>query len=230
MFCGKIRKKLHQTSLWLSGKANSKHRLIRLYQPQENQANVMLKAMNTLYIETSTEKSWIALSQNEIDFIYTPLSGGKELSKNLSLEVDKLLKSNNLKIEKIAVGEGPGSLTGIRVGSSLAQALAFGWNVPLFCFCSMKAFIPLKNGPFAVLVDARMGGVYTLTGTIDKGVLTQCSEVVLLGIKELEQTLKEIPLLVSPNPDLITKRLGRTCEEASLQFSTLDLKPLNPLP
>jgi tRNA threonylcarbamoyladenosine biosynthesis protein TsaB len=176
--------------------------------------------MKTLYIETSTEKSCIAISDGKT-FTTVPLSGGPDLSKRLALEVSILLKENNFQPEQIAVGRGPGSFTGVRVGASLGKALSFGWDIPLIEFCSLKTFIPTDDGPFAVLVDARLGGIYTLTGIIEKGNLIQSSEPRLLSPSELEEELQNIPLLLSPNPLLVEKRIQKTCLEASPKFHTI---------
>lgn len=48
--------------------------------------------------------------------------------------IDKLLKDNNLKIEEIdqvKVNTGPGSYTGLRVGSAIANALGFLLKISL---------------------------------------------------------------------------------------------------
>ena len=170
--------------------------------------------MKTLYIETSTEKSCLAITDENL-LITLPLSGGPELSKKLALEVHNLLKTNNFHPEQIAIGRGPGSYTGVRVGAALGKALAFGWGIPLAEFCSLKTFIPVCGGPFAVLVDARMGGIYVLTHSMDAPKL--------LSPVELEEELRDIPLLLSPHPILIERRIQRTCVEASPSFP-LDLK------
>lgn len=96
--------------------------------------------MSGLIFETSTEKGLIALSLGGNLIAAKPLAGGPELSKTLALEVKNLLTLHSFQPEFIAVGTGPGSYTGIRVGAALAKSLAFGWNIPLFGFCSLKAF------------------------------------------------------------------------------------------
>jgi tRNA threonylcarbamoyladenosine biosynthesis protein TsaB len=48
--------------------------------------------------------------------------------------VDKLLKKNNLSIEKvdeIRINKGPGSFTGLRVGVAIANALVFLLKIPV---------------------------------------------------------------------------------------------------
>lgn len=168
--------------------------------------------MKTLYIETATEKSCIALFDGA-KWIYVPLPSGPELSKVLAQEVDNLLKTRKIQPDRVAVGKGPGSLTGIRVGRALAKALAFGWDVPLVEFCSLKTFIPEKQGPFAILLDARSGGIYVLLE----------ETLALLTPDQAKEKVEKIPLLISPHPDLIKKRIAMTCKEAACTFERLDL-------
>lgn len=184
--------------------------------------------MKTLYIETSTEKSFLAIEDENLSVI-VPLSGGPNLSKSLGLEVNKLLTDNNFQPEIIAIGKGPGSLTGVRVGAAMGKALAFGWNIPLLEFCSLKVFIPTEEGPFGVLIDARMAGIHLLTGRIKDGNLEECTLPKLLSPAEVEEAVQHISLLVSPHPWLVEKRIGRTCKEASVTSISLDLKPLDAL-
>jgi tRNA threonylcarbamoyl adenosine modification protein YeaZ len=164
--------------------------------------------MRTLFIETSTEKSCIAIEDGE-KMISIPLFGGPLLSKQIAMEVSKLLKENDFRPERILVGSGPGSLTGVRVGMALGKALAFAFNIPYLEFCSLKVF--LKEG--AVLVDARQGGIYLL--------VNETAE--LLSPEETEKRVKNISHLYSPNPALIEKRIARKVSEAECSFANLRL-------
>jgi tRNA A37 threonylcarbamoyladenosine modification protein TsaB len=99
-------------------------------------------------------------------------------------------------VDLVAVGIGPGSYTGIRVGAALGKALAYGWGVPLVGFCSLKAF-----GSPPVLVDARGAGIYALLE----------EEPVLLA--PTDPRLQELGRAISPNPEAIKKRLPIEVEE-----------------
>ncbi len=160
--------------------------------------------MRILILETSCEKSCIVLTEKGEPIAFKPIAGGPSLSRNLALEVKTLLGSTQPKL--VAVGVGPGSYTGIRVGAALAKALAYGWNIPLMGFCSLKAF-----GPAPVLVDARSGGFYSFLG--DKAELIQPTDPRLAGFEEIR----------SPHPDLIKKRLrpGAILRESNPDSSLL---------
>jgi tRNA threonylcarbamoyl adenosine modification protein YeaZ len=89
--------------------------------------------MTALVIDTSGPNGVVAVaSKGRITRMIT-LPQGRELSKLL---FSSLLSFDNLKFDFIAVGKGPGTFTGTRVGAMTAQALAFGWTIPLISFSS----------------------------------------------------------------------------------------------
>lgn len=148
--------------------------------------------MQILILETSSEKGRLILAENGEPVKVKKLPGGPGLSKCLAMEVKNFLEGAP---DLIAVGTGPGSYTGIRVGAALAKTLSYGWKAPLIGFCSLKGFAPKVDAPFAVLVDARMGGFYALID--QKPVLIAPHDPLLQGIAHL----------ASPHPELIKKRL-----------------------
>lgn len=189
--------------------------------------------MKTLYIETSTEISALGLISENLEII-VPLPSGAALSKNLGKAVDDLLKQYNFTPEKIACGIGPGSLTGIRVGQAMAKALAYGFKIPLYEFSSPKIFTPFQEGSFAVLIDARMAGIYFFKATHLNGELSSIQEPKLLTINEVLKEIENIPLLISPNPALIEKKIHRPVMKAVVHLNKkaenyLDLKPVGEL-
>lgn len=159
--------------------------------------------MKTLILETSSEKGCLILADEENPVGFQPLSGGPDLSKRLGLEVEALLKRHGFRPDLVAVGTGPGSYTGIRVGAALAKALAYGWQIPLIGFCSLKGYSPLIDGPFAVLTDARMGGLYALFGE-RKGKDLSFQEPGL--ISPADPVLQKFSTLASPHPEAVRKR------------------------
>lgn len=160
-----------------------------------------LDSMKALILETSTEKSCLILANDGKPEKWRSLPGGPELSKTLAAEAKALLADSSPP-DFIAAGQGPGSYTGTRVGAALAKGLSFGWNIPLYGFCSLSAFIPAEENPFAVIVDAKMGGFYLLLGEKDiyeKPLLVKEANILPL--------LENIPLIASPHPSLISARL-----------------------
>lgn len=72
----------------------------------------------------------------------------------------------------VAVGEGPGSFTGVRIGLSSAKAIAFALDVPLVTVSTLEAIalstllppaapVPQVGDLVCPLLDARRGEIYT---------------------------------------------------------------------
>lgn len=121
--------------------------------------------MYTLIIDTSTERGIVALAQG-INVLFTcPLPVGLQNSKSLLSTITHALdtlKISPSQLKVIGVGIGPGAYTGIRVGVATASGLALGLGVPLCGFSSLSGFVSEKEGLFASVIDAKMGGVYFL--------------------------------------------------------------------
>lgn len=58
----------------------------------------------------------------------------RQLAETLHLKIHHLLEKNNLEwsnVEGLVVYEGPGSFTGLRIGLSVANALAYSREIPI---------------------------------------------------------------------------------------------------
>lgn len=166
--------------------------------------------MYFLLIETSTERGLTAILENEELLFQGELPPGHQNSKYLLPEIEKGLKSKSLEIKDlgyIAVGIGPGSYTGIRVGVTAAKTLAFAGGLPLIGLCTLETFVPDQDGNFAVLIDAKIGGAYVVTGCKQKGKITYSSSPRVAELNKLEDLLKQVDYIVSPNITVLKPKL-----------------------
>lgn len=91
-------------------------------------------------------------------------------ARKINLVIQDLLKEANLEMKQIsaiAVNEGPGSFTGLRVGSSTAKGLCFVLDIPLIAICGLAAYgkylYEKKTDDITdvfVLMDARRGNFF----------------------------------------------------------------------
>lgn len=156
--------------------------------------------MRFLLIDTCTERGVIAFGNHKDILFATELPFGSSQSKFLMPYLVESLKpfGDPPLLDAVAVGMGPGSYTGIRLGVAVAQALAYSWKVPVIGVSSLEGFIPsISLTHYAAVFDARIGGVYFQTGSIVQGAVHR-SHPQVAPIKEIGEILKEIPHLVTP--------------------------------
>ncbi|HSO57437.1 MAG TPA: tRNA (adenosine(37)-N6)-threonylcarbamoyltransferase complex dimerization subunit type 1 TsaB [Paenisporosarcina sp.] len=81
--------------------------------------------------------------------------------------VEEALKQASIKpsdIDVIAVAEGPGSYTGVRIGVTIAKTLAWTLKVPVVGISSLQTLAAngsLFNGLICPIMDARRGNVFS---------------------------------------------------------------------
>ena len=123
-----------------------------------------------LSIETSTSICSVAIhEQGELLALAEIKEPGAHAEKLLLL-VDEVFEKAGLNfrdLDAVAVSQGPGSYTGLRIGVSTAKGIAYGLDIPLIGINTLQAMAasqPLNPGEFVVAVlDARRKEVYTQT-------------------------------------------------------------------
>ncbi|MDR6129943.1 tRNA threonylcarbamoyl adenosine modification protein YeaZ [Chryseobacterium sp. SORGH_AS1175] len=125
--------------------------------------------MKILYLETSSRNCSVAVSDDEkLLCLCEEVSENYKQSESLHTFVEWALEGAGIslkEIEAVSLGKGPGSYTGLRIGSSSAKGFCYGLKVPLVAVNSMESMIePFlgQNYDFIVpLIDARRMEVYT---------------------------------------------------------------------
>jgi tRNA threonylcarbamoyladenosine biosynthesis protein TsaB len=123
--------------------------------------------MNILALDTSSSACSVALLANEQVVTRHEVAPMQQAKLILSF-IDDILTSQNMalkQLDAIAFGCGPGSFTGVRIGVSVAQGLAYAVNLPLISVSSLAAtaqaaYEDLGWEKLIVAVDARIQEVY----------------------------------------------------------------------
>lgn len=95
-----------------------------------------------LSIETSTPVCSVALHREGDLLEVKSIQGVGVHAAKLMEMIGSLLEENKIErnqVSAIAVSEGPGSYTGLRIGASTAKGLAYAWDIPLIAVSTLKA-------------------------------------------------------------------------------------------
>lgn len=139
-----------------------------------------------LNLETATKTCSVALAKDGT------LLACKELTSDNYSHAEKLngfiedvfneagFKINQL--DAVAISAGPGSYTGLRIGTSTAKGLCYGLEIPLISINSLKALANLaqvERGLICPMFDARRMEVYTAVYSSDLNELQATNALVV---------------------------------------------------
>jgi len=123
-----------------------------------------------LGIETATKNCSVALFQNGIVIAEKEhISDGYTHAEQLTLFIEEVVGSANItlkEIKAIAISKGPGSYTGLRIGTSTAKGLCYALDIPLISISTLKAmaFTMTKSHVadiYCPMIDARRMEVFS---------------------------------------------------------------------
>ncbi|CAM5224661.1 tRNA (adenosine(37)-N6)-threonylcarbamoyltransferase complex dimerization subunit type 1 TsaB [Alishewanella longhuensis] len=133
-----------------------------------------------LALDTSTEACSVALSYHG-QLLTLDEVCPQQHSKRILPMVQQVLADAGVSLSQlngIVFGRGPGSFTGVRIGVSVAQGLAFGVDVPVYGVSTLAAMAQaaakLKDSKQVIAaIDARMAEVYLAAYALDEQGLMQ---------------------------------------------------------
>ena len=128
------------------------------------------------------------------------------------------LNINSKDIDLIAVGIGPGSYTGMRVGSVVAKSISYTHKIPLVGVCSLEGYLPDHQGAFAAMIDAKMAGCYLIKGEKRGDKVEYISQPEVWSIEHVGNHLNEIPVIVSPSASALKEKLGIAYPEKNWEW------------
>ncbi len=121
-----------------------------------------------LMLETSTRNCSVALAEAGKLIAYADEAGERYIhSERLHGMIDELMRRaawGYRQLAAVAVGSGPGSYTGLRIGVSAAKGLAFALDIPLISVSSLEILgrgVEAREGFIVPMIDARRMEAYT---------------------------------------------------------------------
>ena len=120
-----------------------------------------------LNIETSSKNCSVSISENgKIIGLKEQSFDEYSHSKSLHVFIDEIFKQTKLspqKLSAVAISEGPGSYTGLRIGVSAAKGICVALNLPLIAIDTMQILarkIECAEGYIISAMDARRNEIY----------------------------------------------------------------------
>jgi tRNA threonylcarbamoyladenosine biosynthesis protein TsaB len=135
-----------------------------------------------LGIDTSTSIGSVAILRDD-DVIADATGAAVHHGSDLLPMIDAACARAGIaprELDAIAVGAGPGSFTGLRIGMATAKGIAFAAARPLWAVSSLAALAPGRRaGLVCAALDARRGEIYA--GLYRDGALVEPERVIAPG-------------------------------------------------
>lgn len=162
----------------------------------------MSKPMNILAIDTAGTHCSVMLLVDGKEFLRSENTSQRH-SRHILGMIDQLMNEAGIHLDNLHLlvwNAGPGSFTGLRIGASVVQALAYSFRLPVLSLSSLEILAHAasrnhaerqgESATIAVAVDARMNGIYWATFISREGSLERLEADQLLDAGILDDKRK----------------------------------------
>ena len=151
-----------------------------------------------LNIETATKNCSVALAKEGKTILCKEIAEeGYSHAERLHVFIEVVIKEAGITFQDlsaIAVSQGPGSYTGLRIGVSAAKGLCYALDIPLIAVDTLQVLASqakVSNGLIIPMLDARRMEVYSaiFTPTFENKRAVQAEVITENSFEDLQETL-----------------------------------------
>ena len=154
--------------------------------------------MLILAFETSAKAASVALHDGQKLLAESYQNTGMTHSQTLMVMAEDALKQcgkSAQDVTAVAVAEGPGSFTGVRIGVAAAKGFAWGRELPCYGISTLEAMaesLGVYQGYVCPVMDARRAQVYNALFYVNQGGISRITPDRAIALSELGEELKNL--------------------------------------
>ena len=154
--------------------------------------------MLILAFETSAKAASVAIHDGKKLLAESYQNTGLTHSQTLMVMAEDALKQCGKcaqDVTAVAVAEGPGSFTGVRIGVAAAKGFAWGRELPCYGISTLEAMaesLGIYQGYVCPVMDARRAQVYNALFYVNCGEITRITPDRAIALSELGEELKNL--------------------------------------
>ena len=152
--------------------------------------------MLLLAFETSAKAASVALFEENTLLGESYQNTGMTHSQTLMVMAEDLLRQcgkTAKDVNAVAVANGPGSFTGVRIGVAAAKGFAWGADIPLYGVSTLESMalgLGAWDGIICPVMDARRAQVYNALFYVNQGAVTRATDDRAIALADLAEELK----------------------------------------
>ncbi len=188
-----------------------------------------LRNMRILGFDTSSNNLSLAILNNN-KIAEENIHSERRLSSLIIPSIAKILKKTKLSLDTLdgfAVGLGPGSFTGLRVGISTVKGLAMVCKKPIIGISTLDilaANIPIKNMQICTIIDAKRNNVYYCLYK-NNSRLRKLASYGLIDINQLIKKIKEDTIFTGDGLSIFEQLIKDTLGKRAFMAERQDWVP-----
>ena len=154
--------------------------------------------MLILAFETSAKAASVAIHDGKKLLAESYQNTGLTHSQTLMVMAEDALKQCGKlpqDVTAVAVAEGPGSFTGVRIGVAAAKGFAWGRELPCYGISTLEAMaesLGVYQGYVCPVMDARRAQVYNALFYVNRGEISRITPDRAVALSELGEELKNL--------------------------------------